>query len=62
MALLQGSIVFLIRSPTICSNLALDSFKFMCLGPEASMAAEKAKVELSSSAQTDINLPYLTMD
>jgi len=25
-------------------------------------AAEKAKVELSSSAQTDINLPYLTMD
>merc|ERR1712241_156376 len=24
--------------------------------------AEKAKVELSSSAQTDINLPYLTMD
>merc|ERR1719278_1509475 len=29
MALLQGSIVFLIRSPTICSNLALDSFKFM---------------------------------
>merc|ERR1719431_2098023 len=37
MALLQGSIVFLIRSPTICSNFALDSFKFMCLGPEASM-------------------------
>merc|ERR1712213_205872 len=25
-------------------------------------AAEKAKVELSSSAQTDVNLPYLTMD
>lgn len=25
-------------------------------------AAEKAKCELSSSAQTDINLPYLTMD
>jgi len=25
-------------------------------------AAEKAKVELSSSAQTDLNLPYLTMD
>merc|ERR1711972_205269 len=25
-------------------------------------AAEKAKVELSSAAQTDINLPYLTMD
>merc|ERR1712080_411879 len=25
-------------------------------------AAEKAKVELSSSARTDINLPYLTMD
>merc|ERR1712110_1148342 len=25
-------------------------------------AAEKAKVELSSSIQTDINLPYLTMD
>merc|ERR1711953_846901 len=25
-------------------------------------AAEKAKVELSSSMQTDINLPYLTMD
>ena len=25
-------------------------------------AAEKAKVELSSSLQTDINLPYLTMD
>lgn len=25
-------------------------------------AAEKAKIELSSSAQTDINLPYLTMD
>lgn len=25
-------------------------------------AAEKAKVELSSSVQTDINLPYLTMD
>merc|ERR1712209_141596 len=25
-------------------------------------AAEKTKVELSSSAQTDVNLPYLTMD
>ncbi|KAI5746822.1 hypothetical protein M8J77_007805 [Diaphorina citri] len=25
-------------------------------------AAEKAKIELSSSVQTDINLPYLTMD
>ena len=25
-------------------------------------AAEKAKIELSSSSQTDINLPYLTMD
>ncbi|CAF4538835.1 unnamed protein product, partial [Rotaria magnacalcarata] len=25
-------------------------------------AAEKAKCELSSAAQTDINLPYLTMD
>lgn len=25
-------------------------------------AAEKAKIELSGSAQTDINLPYLTMD
>merc|ERR1712141_157606 len=25
-------------------------------------AAEKAKVELSSAAQTDVNLPYLTMD
>ncbi|KAG8236815.1 hypothetical protein J437_LFUL014081 [Ladona fulva] len=25
-------------------------------------AAEKAKIELSSSLQTDINLPYLTMD
>ena len=25
-------------------------------------AAEKAKVELSSALQTDINLPYLTMD
>merc|ERR1712200_330597 len=25
-------------------------------------AAEKAKVELASSAQTDVNLPYLTMD
>ena len=25
-------------------------------------AAEKAMVELSSSMQTDINLPYLTMD
>lgn len=25
-------------------------------------AAEKAKIELSSSTQTDINLPYLTMD
>jgi molecular chaperone DnaK (HSP70) len=25
-------------------------------------AAEKAKIELSSSLQTDVNLPYLTMD
>jgi molecular chaperone DnaK len=25
-------------------------------------AAEKAKCELSASVQTDINLPYLTMD
>lgn len=25
-------------------------------------AAEKAKIELSSSLQTDINLPYVTMD
>jgi molecular chaperone DnaK len=25
-------------------------------------AAEKAKIELSSSVQTDINLPYVTMD
>lgn len=25
-------------------------------------AAEKAKIELSSSLQTDINLPYITMD
>jgi molecular chaperone DnaK len=25
-------------------------------------AAEKAKIELSSSVQTDVNLPYLTMD
>ena len=25
-------------------------------------ASEKAKVELSSALQTDINLPYLTMD
>lgn len=25
-------------------------------------SAEKAKIELSSSLQTDINLPYLTMD
>ena len=25
-------------------------------------AAEKAKVELSSSQQTDINLPYITAD
>ena len=25
-------------------------------------AAEKAKIELSSAIQTDINLPYLTMD
>ena len=25
-------------------------------------AAEKAKIELSGSLQTDINLPYLTMD
>jgi molecular chaperone DnaK len=24
-------------------------------------AAEKAKIELSSSLQTDVNLPYLTM-
>ena len=25
-------------------------------------AAEKAKIELSSSAQTEVNLPYITMD
>lgn len=25
-------------------------------------AAEKAKIELSSALQTDINLPYITMD
>lgn len=25
-------------------------------------AAEKAKIELSSSLQTDINLPYITVD
>jgi molecular chaperone DnaK len=25
-------------------------------------ASEKAKIELSSSLQTDVNLPYLTMD
>jgi molecular chaperone DnaK len=25
-------------------------------------AAEKAKIELSSSGQTDVNLPYLTAD
>lgn len=25
-------------------------------------AAEKAKIELSSAQQTDINLPYLTVD
>ena len=25
-------------------------------------AAEKAKIELSNSAQTDINLPYITAD
>lgn len=25
-------------------------------------AAEKAKIELSASTQTDINLPYLTVD
>lgn len=25
-------------------------------------AAEKAKIELSSASQTDINLPYLTVD
>lgn len=25
-------------------------------------AAEKAKIELSSALQTDINLPYLTVD
>lgn len=25
-------------------------------------AAEKAKIELSSGLQTDVNLPYLTMD
>jgi molecular chaperone DnaK len=25
-------------------------------------AAEKAKIELSSSAQTDVNLPYITAD
>lgn len=25
-------------------------------------AAEKAKIELSSSLQTDVNLPYLTVD
>ena len=28
----------------------------------ASQAAEKAKIELSSSLQTDINLPYITVD
>ena len=32
--LIQGSTVFLMRSPTICSNLALVSFMFMCLGPK----------------------------
>jgi molecular chaperone DnaK len=25
-------------------------------------AAEKAKIELSSSAQTSVNLPYITVD
>ena len=32
--LIQGSTVFLMRSPTICSNLALVSFMFICLGPK----------------------------
>lgn len=40
----------------------LDITKDMMAMQRLKEAAEKAKIELSSSAQTDINLPYLTMD
>ncbi|KOC70497.1 Heat shock 70 kDa protein cognate 5 [Habropoda laboriosa] len=42
----------------VCIDVAKDAMAMQRLKE----AAEKAKIELSSSLQTDINLPYLTMD
>jgi molecular chaperone DnaK len=40
----------------------VDLSKDMLALPRLKDAAEKAKIELSSSAQTDVNLPYITAD
>jgi molecular chaperone DnaK len=46
----------------LCSQQGIDITKDSMAVQRLKEAAEKAKIELSSSLQTDINLPYLTMD
>ena len=45
---MHGSTVFLMRSPTICSNLDLVSFMFICLGPEKNTFARILEKLLNS--------------
>ena len=45
-----------------CISFLIDLTKDQMALQRVREAAEKAKVELSSALQTDINLPYLTMD
>jgi molecular chaperone DnaK (HSP70) len=53
-ATFSGSMERLTRSSTRLSSFA----RVTCLKE----AAEKAKIELSSAQQTDVNLPYITAD
>ena len=46
----------------VCLQQGIDITKDRMAIQRLKEAAEKAKMELSSSVQTDINLPYLTMD
>ena len=46
----------------MCLQQGIDITKDSMAVQRLREAAEKAKIELSSSLQTDINLPYLTMD
>ena len=58
----QGKQIRVILKGTFCFLQGIDLTKDSMALQRVREAAEKAKVELSSALQTDINLPYLTMD